>query len=136
QERGRWRVPGERWRGDPCQVCQCLPGGAVRCVPYCPLHDTGCPQGQVLREGDGGSCCTCVPAGDNATATPPGMMTALSPATPAEAPGSSRPTAGPEEPPRPPPPGWPESTETSLESPSAAEGTPGTATLPEDISSL
>ncbi|NWW40221.1 SSPO protein, partial [Panurus biarmicus] len=88
QERGRWRVPGERWRGGPCQVCQCLPGGAVRCVPYCPLRDSGCPQGQVLREGGGGSCCTCGPAGDNATATPPGMMAALSPSTRAETPGS------------------------------------------------
>ncbi|NWT62808.1 SSPO protein, partial [Erythrocercus mccallii] len=119
RDRGRWRVPGERWRGGPCQVCQCLPGGAVRCVPYCPLRRSGCPQGQVLREGDGGSCCTCGPAGEcgvprgpggaggdphplvpvtalsvpaagdnNATATPPGMVTALSPPAPAEAPGS------------------------------------------------
>ncbi|NWY64014.1 SSPO protein, partial [Erithacus rubecula] len=79
RERGRWRVPGERWRGGPCQVCQCLPGGAVRCVPYCPLRHSGCPQGQVLRQGDGGSCCTCGPAGDNATTTAPGMVTALSP---------------------------------------------------------
>ncbi|NXC23949.1 SSPO protein, partial [Campylorhamphus procurvoides] len=64
QERGRWRVTGERWRGGPCQVCQCLPSGGVRCVPYCPLRDTGCPQGHVLREGDGESCCTCGPAGE------------------------------------------------------------------------
>ncbi|NXC10215.1 SSPO protein, partial [Orthonyx spaldingii] len=112
QERGRWRVPGERWRGGPCRVCQCLPGGGVRCVPYCPLRGTGCPQvsagrgagrgeprvavtvtlpcpqGQVLREGDGGSCCTCGPAGDNAPAAPPGMVTALSPPAPAKGPGS------------------------------------------------
>ncbi|NWT77454.1 SSPO protein, partial [Prunella himalayana] len=85
QERGRLRVPGERWRGGPCQVCQCQPGGAVRCVPYCPLRRPGCAQG--LREGDGGSCCTCGPAGDNATATPPGLTAALSPPAPAEAPG-------------------------------------------------
>ncbi|NXX27058.1 SSPO protein, partial [Nicator chloris] len=122
QERGRWRVPGERWRGGPCQVCQCLPGGAVRCVPYCPLRDSGCPQGQVLREGDGASCCTCGPAGDNATATPPGMVTALSPPAPAEAPGS----------PGPPPSGWPGSAETPPEPPSAAGGTPRTATPAED----
>ncbi|NWY89696.1 SSPO protein, partial [Loxia curvirostra] len=118
QERGRWRVPGERWRGGPCQVCQCLPAGAVRCVPYCPLR--GCPQGQALREGDGGSCCTCGPAGDNATATPPGMMTALSP------PGSPGPTAGPEE---------PRSAEAPPEPPSAAGDTPRTATPPEDTPS-
>ncbi|NXI17055.1 SSPO protein, partial [Irena cyanogastra] len=119
QERGRWRVPGERWRGGPCQVCQCLPGGAVRCVPYCPLRDSGCPQGQVLREGDGGSCCACGPAGDNATATPPGMTTALSPPAPAEASGS---------------PGYegPRSTETPPEPPSAAGGAPRSATPPED----
>ncbi|NXS03360.1 SSPO protein, partial [Oxylabes madagascariensis] len=88
RERGRWRGPGERWSGGPCRVCQCLPGGTVRCVPYCPLRRSGCPQGQVLREGDIGSCCTCGPARDNATATPPGMVTAPSPPAPAEAPGS------------------------------------------------
>ncbi|NXY40038.1 SSPO protein, partial [Pomatorhinus ruficollis] len=114
-ERGRWRVPGERWRGGPCRVCQCLPGGAVRCVPYCPLRHSGCPQGQVLREGDGGSCCSCGPAGDNATATPAGTMTAPSPPAPAEAPGS----------PGPPPSGWPRSAETPPEP-------PRTATPPED----
>ncbi|NXQ64597.1 SSPO protein, partial [Anthoscopus minutus] len=158
QERGRWRVPGERWRGGPCQVCQCLPGGAVRCVPYCPLRHSGCPQGQVLREGDGGSCCTCGPAGDNATATPPGMMTALSPSAPAKgSPGYERgqvehrdlgvPKAGgrwgpspvtplppavpsrPEGPPRPPPSGWPR---TPPEPPGAAGGTHRTATPAED----
>ncbi|NXE44422.1 SSPO protein, partial [Ptilorrhoa leucosticta] len=132
QERGRWRVPGERWRGGPCQVCQCLPGGAIRCVPYCPLRHTGCPQGQVLREGDGASCCTCGPAADNATATPPAMITALSPPAPAEPPGSPRPTAGPGGPPRAPPSGWPKSAETPPETPSAAGGAPRTATPPED----
>ncbi|NWY21553.1 SSPO protein, partial [Aphelocoma coerulescens] len=131
QERGRWRVPGERWRGGPCQVCQCLPGGGVRCVPYCPLRDTGCPQGQVLREGDGVSCCTCGPAGDNATATLPAMMTALPPPAPAEPPGSPGPTAGSEGPPRPPPSGWPKSAETPPEPPSVGGGTLRTATPPE-----
>ncbi|NXS36670.1 SSPO protein, partial [Pomatostomus ruficeps] len=131
-ERGRWRVPGERWRGGPCQVCQCLPGGTVRCVPYCPLRDAGCPQGQVLREGAGGSCCSCGPAGDNATATPPEVMTALSPPAPAETPGSPGPTAGPGEPPRSPPSGWPGSAETPPELPG---DTPRTAAPPEDTPS-
>ncbi|NWV76540.1 SSPO protein, partial [Dasyornis broadbenti] len=127
QERGRWRVPGERWRGGPCQVCQCLPGGGVRCVPYCPLQDTGCPQDQVLREGDGASCCTCGPAGDNATATPPGMLTALSPPTPAEPPGSTG--YGRDK-------GGHRDLGTPPEPPSAARDTPGTATLPEDTPNL
>ncbi|NWT07429.1 SSPO protein, partial [Mionectes macconnelli] len=125
-ERGRWRVPGERWRGGPCQVCQCLPGGGVRCVPYCPLRDTGCPQGQVLREGDGGSCCSCAPAGDNATSTgiPPAMTTALSPPPPAEPPGGPS-TLGE------PPSETPKSVETPPEPLRAAGDTPRTVTLPE-----
>ncbi|NXB59652.1 SSPO protein, partial [Struthidea cinerea] len=131
QERGRWRVPGERWRGGPCQVCQCLPGGAVRCVPYCPLRDTGCPQGPPSPRRCDHHGVSVPAAGDNATATPPAMMTALSPHAPAEPPGSPGPTAGPEGPPRPPPSGWPRSAETSPEPPSAAGGTPRTATLPE-----
>ncbi|NXB09272.1 SSPO protein, partial [Cnemophilus loriae] len=123
QERGRWRVPGERWRGGPCQVCQCLPGGAVRCVPYCPLRDTGCPQGQVLREGDGGSCCTCGPAA--------GALGA-SPADPSPRSAPSSPTAGPGGPPRPPPSGWPGSAETPPEPPSAAGDIHRTATPPRN----
>ncbi|NWV10881.1 SSPO protein, partial [Ptilonorhynchus violaceus] len=83
-----------------------------------------CPQGQVLREGDGASCCTCGPAGDNATATPPGMTTALSSPAPAESPGSPGPTAGLEGPPK--------SAETPPEPLSAAGGTPRTATPAED----
>ncbi|NXA84878.1 SSPO protein, partial [Thryothorus ludovicianus] len=122
RERGRWRVPGERWRGGPCQVCQCLPGGAVRCVPYCPLRDSGCPQGQVLREGDGGSCCTCGPAGDQGRHWRRLSLTPLPHCSP------SSPTAGPEGPPRTPPSGWTRSAETPPEPPSAAGGTPGTAT--------
>ncbi|NXS15415.1 SSPO protein, partial [Mystacornis crossleyi] len=124
QERGRWRVPGERWRGGPCQVCQCLPGGGVRCVPYCPLRDTGCPQGQVLREGDGESCCTCGPAGEWGGV----------PRGPGGSGGDPRPlgAATPGGPPRPPPSGWPKSAENPPESPSAAGGTPRTVTPPED----
>ncbi|NWU14702.1 SSPO protein, partial [Cephalopterus ornatus] len=127
-ERGRWRVPGERWRGGPCQVCQCLPGGGVRCVPYCPLRDTGCPQGHVLREGDGGSCCSCSPAGEwrvrevpgGARVTPRGSP--LTPSTP------SSPTAvlaGL-------PSGTPRSAETSPAPLRAAGDTPRTVTLPEE----
>ncbi|NXB37506.1 SSPO protein, partial [Eulacestoma nigropectus] len=123
-ERGRWRVPGERWRGGPCQVGQCLPGGGVRCVPHCPLRDTGCPQGQVLREGDGGSCCSCGPAAGGHWGRPP--LTPL----PRSAPSS--PTARPGELPRPAPSGWPKGAETPPEPPSAAGGTPRTSTPPED----
>ncbi|NXC53430.1 SSPO protein, partial [Aleadryas rufinucha] len=123
QERGRWRVAGERWRGGP-RVCQCLPSGGVRCVPYCPLRDTGCPQGQVLREGDGASCCTCGPAAEGHCGGPP--LTAL----PCFAPSS--PTAGPGGPPSPEPSGWPKSAETPPEPPSASGVTPRAATPPED----
>ncbi|XP_049654923.1 SCO-spondin-like [Accipiter gentilis] len=88
QYQGRRRVPGERWRGGPCHVCQCLPSLAVRCSPYCFHRAAGCPQGQVLVEGHGDSCCYCAPAGDNGTATPPTLTTEPPSATPAEAPGS------------------------------------------------
>ncbi|NXP27869.1 SSPO protein, partial [Scytalopus superciliaris] len=116
RERGRWRVPGERWRGGPCRVCQCLPGGEVRCVPYCPLRDTGCPQGRVLREGDGGSCCTCGPAGEWGVPRGPGGERERDPTAalgglPSELPKSA------EAPPEP---------------PSAAGGIPRSVTTPED----
>lgn len=93
QYQGRRRVPGERWRGGPCHVCQCLPSLAVRCSPYCFHRAAGCPQvraggagaspggmtlpagdgdgdgdptqGQVLVEGHGDSCCYCAPAGES-----------------------------------------------------------------------
>ncbi|NXS43358.1 SSPO protein, partial [Balaeniceps rex] len=68
QQQGRRRAPGERWRGGPCRVCQCLPSLAVRCSPYCPHRAAGCPQGQVLVEGRGDSCCYCAPAGESAAA--------------------------------------------------------------------
>ncbi|XP_069738785.1 LOW QUALITY PROTEIN: SCO-spondin-like [Phaenicophaeus curvirostris] len=68
---GQRRGPGERWREGPCRVCQCLPGPAVSCSHDCPLRATGCPQGEVLVEGHGDSCCRCVQAGDNVTAVPP-----------------------------------------------------------------
>ncbi|NXK15375.1 SSPO protein, partial [Herpetotheres cachinnans] len=65
QHQGRRRAPGERWRGGPCHVCQCLPSLAVRCSPYCPHRAAGCPQGQLLVEGRGDSCCFCAPAGES-----------------------------------------------------------------------
>ncbi|NXL97102.1 SSPO protein, partial [Tyrannus savana] len=123
-ERGRWRVPGERWRGGPCQVCQCLPGGAVRCVPYCPLRDTGCPQGHVLREGDGGSCCSCTPAGDpQVRRAPAGVL--LSP-LPCSALSSATAALGG------PPSGTLRSAETPPEPTSATGDTPRTVPLPEE----
>lgn len=35
---------GDRWKSDPCQLCQCLPNLTVQCSPYCPYTFTGCPQ--------------------------------------------------------------------------------------------
>lgn len=58
QYQGRRRVPGERWRGGPCHVCQCLPSLAVRCSPYCFHRAAGCPQ---VRAGGAGAS----PAGDD-----------------------------------------------------------------------
>ncbi|XP_005404818.1 PREDICTED: SCO-spondin [Chinchilla lanigera] len=84
EQQGRmWRV-GERWRRDPCEVCQCLDPSAVHCSPYCPLGS--CPQGWLLVEAAGDSCCHCVLPGENQTAPPM--------ATPAPAPGPS-PQTGP-----------------------------------------
>ncbi|NWR40341.1 SSPO protein, partial [Tachuris rubrigastra] len=125
-ERGRWRVPGERWRGDPCHLCQCLPGGGVRCVPYCPLRDTGCPQGHVLREGDGGSCCSCAPAGERGSPGSPGGN-GSDPEVPEGAgdPATVAPVSGPAA-------GTPKSAETPLEPLSAAGDTRRTVTLPEE----
>ncbi|XP_074753624.1 SCO-spondin-like [Athene noctua] len=88
QYRGRRHSPGERWRGGPCQVCQCLPSLAIRCSPYCPHRATGCPQGQVLVEARGDSCCYCAPAGDNVTVVPTALTTEPPSAAPAEPPGS------------------------------------------------
>ncbi|XP_072707738.1 SCO-spondin-like [Ciconia boyciana] len=88
QQQGRRRAPGERWRGGPCRVCQCLPSLAVRCSAYCPHRAAGCPQGQVLVEGRGDACCYCAPASDNGTAVPPALTTEPPSAAPAEPPGS------------------------------------------------
>ncbi|XP_056190274.1 LOW QUALITY PROTEIN: SCO-spondin-like [Falco biarmicus] len=81
QHQGRRHALGERWRGGPCHVCQCLPTLAVRCSSYCPHRATGCPPGQVLVEGRGDSCCFCALAGDNGTAVPP-MLTTEPPSSP------------------------------------------------------
>ncbi|NXV76161.1 SSPO protein, partial [Atlantisia rogersi] len=76
QAQGRRRVPGERWHGGPCRVCQCLPSLAVRCSPYCPHHPSACPRGQVLVQGRGDSCCYCAPMGESggASATVGGVL--------------------------------------------------------------
>ncbi|KAM8818088.1 LOW QUALITY PROTEIN: SCO-spondin-like [Rhynchonycteris naso] len=48
----------ERWRGDPCTVCQCLYNNSItHCSPYCPLGS--CPQNSVLVEGLEQLCCHC-----------------------------------------------------------------------------
>lgn len=43
---------GERWRGGPCTVCECLHGAITHCSPYCPLGS--CPQVRGLRLWRGG----------------------------------------------------------------------------------
>ncbi|KAM9651443.1 SCO-spondin-like [Trichechus inunguis] len=76
---GRAFRAGQRWRGGPCEVCQCLYNRTVHCSPYCPLG--GCPQGWFLVEGVGAACCHCILPGENQTAHPM--------ATPAPAPAPS-----------------------------------------------
>ncbi|XP_008064182.1 SCO-spondin [Carlito syrichta] len=66
---------GERWRRGPCRVCQCLHNHTTRCSPFCPLGN--CPQGWVLVEGAGESCCHCALPGENQTIHP---MATLGPA--------------------------------------------------------
>nr|XP_045016023.1 SCO-spondin [Jaculus jaculus] len=68
EQQGHVYRVGERWRGGPCRVCQCLPSGTARCSPYCPLGS--CPQGWVLVEGTEESCCHCVLPGGSHTAPP------------------------------------------------------------------
>ncbi|EHA98275.1 SCO-spondin [Heterocephalus glaber] len=66
KQQGRVRRVGECWRRGPCRVCQCLGLSAVHCSPYCQLGS--CPQGWVLVEGVGESCCHCALPGENQTA--------------------------------------------------------------------
>uniref|UniRef100_A0A2I3GQ68 SCO-spondin n=1 Tax=Nomascus leucogenys TaxID=61853 RepID=A0A2I3GQ68_NOMLE len=79
EHQGQVHRVGERWRGGPCRVCQCLHNLTARCSPYCPLGS--CPQGWVLVEGTGESCCHCALPGENQTVQPM--------ATPAAAPAPS-----------------------------------------------
>uniref|UniRef100_A0A8D2ECW6 SCO-spondin n=1 Tax=Theropithecus gelada TaxID=9565 RepID=A0A8D2ECW6_THEGE len=78
EHQGQVHRVGERWRGGPCSVCQCLHNLTARCSPYCPLGS--CPQGWVLVEGTGESCCHCA-LPENQTVQPM--------ATPAAAPAPS-----------------------------------------------
>uniref|UniRef100_A0A8D0TL61 SCO-spondin n=1 Tax=Sus scrofa TaxID=9823 RepID=A0A8D0TL61_PIG len=80
EQHGQVHRVGERWRGGPCKVCQCLHNGTAHCSPYCPLGS--CPQDWVLVEGVGESCCHCAPPGVNWTVQPmatPGPTPAPSP---------------------------------------------------------
>ncbi|XP_017177065.1 SCO-spondin isoform X4 [Mus musculus] len=70
---------GERWRGGPCMVCECLHSSITHCSPYCPIGS--CPQGWVLVEGMGESCCHC--------ALPEKNQTVIHMTTPAPAPASA-----------------------------------------------
>ncbi|XP_044534907.1 SCO-spondin-like [Gracilinanus agilis] len=58
EHQGSTRRVGERWRWGACQVCQCLLNRTVQCSPYCSLG--ACPQGWMLVEGKGESCCHCI----------------------------------------------------------------------------
>ncbi|XP_078198084.1 SCO-spondin isoform X14 [Callithrix jacchus] len=73
EHRGQVHRVGERWRGGPCRVCQCLHNLTTRCSTYCPLG--GCPQGWVLVEGTGESCCHCA-LPENRTVQPMATPTA------------------------------------------------------------
>ncbi|XP_004594559.2 SCO-spondin [Ochotona princeps] len=68
EQRGQVHRVGERWRGGPCLVCQCLHNQTIHCSTYCPLGS--CPEGWVLEEGMGESCCHCALPGQNHTLSP------------------------------------------------------------------
>ncbi|XP_063003641.1 SCO-spondin-like [Elgaria multicarinata webbii] len=70
EHHGRAHAMGDRWRSGQCQVCQCLPNLTVQCSPYCPYSTVACPEGRVLVEGRGDTCCYCMEAGENRTAVP------------------------------------------------------------------
>lgn len=44
---------GERWRGGPCTVCECVHRSITRCSPYCPIGS--CPQVRAWECGEGGA---------------------------------------------------------------------------------
>ncbi|KAJ7322393.1 hypothetical protein JRQ81_018680, partial [Phrynocephalus forsythii] len=70
EHHGRTHAIGDRWRSGQCQVCHCLPNLTVQCSLYCPYSTVACPEGQVLVEGRGDSCCYCTEAVGNHTASP------------------------------------------------------------------
>ncbi|XP_066483571.1 SCO-spondin-like [Tiliqua scincoides] len=70
EHHGRAHAIGDRWRSGQCQVCQCLPNLMVQCSQYCPYSTVACPEGYVLVEGHGDTCCYCKESGENQTATP------------------------------------------------------------------
>ncbi|XP_069066851.1 SCO-spondin-like [Pleurodeles waltl] len=78
---GRTHSIGERWRSGQCQVCQCLPNLTVQCSQYCPFSSVACPEGQILVEASGDSCCYCSEAGGNVTAAQTPEPTAIPLAT-------------------------------------------------------
>uniref|UniRef100_A0ABM5GM22 SCO-spondin n=1 Tax=Pogona vitticeps TaxID=103695 RepID=A0ABM5GM22_9SAUR len=70
EHHGRTHAMGDRWRSGQCQVCQCLPNLTVQCSQYCPYSTVACPEGRVLVEGRGNSCCYCAEAAENQTVSP------------------------------------------------------------------
>ncbi|KAH0627733.1 hypothetical protein JD844_003874 [Phrynosoma platyrhinos] len=70
EHHGRAHAIGDRWRSGQCQVCQCLPNLTVQCSQYCPYSTVPCPEGRVLVEGWGDSCCYCTEAAENQTVIP------------------------------------------------------------------
>ncbi|XP_053120701.1 SCO-spondin-like [Hemicordylus capensis] len=70
EHHGRAHEMGGRWRSGQCQVCQCLPNLTVQCSQYCPYHTVPCPEGRVLVEGRGDTCCYCMETGENRTTAP------------------------------------------------------------------
>uniref|UniRef100_A0A4W4HMF9 SCO-spondin n=1 Tax=Electrophorus electricus TaxID=8005 RepID=A0A4W4HMF9_ELEEL len=79
---GHTHAVGDRWKGDQCQLCHCLPNLTVQCAPFCTYAATGCPQ-----------VCRCMPGWQsfwryiNIPTTPPALLTTVvSSTTPGGAP--------------------------------------------------
>ncbi|XP_075117575.1 SCO-spondin-like [Leptodactylus fuscus] len=64
---GKTHSIGERWKSGECQVCQCLPNLTVQCSHFCQFTNQGCPEGQLLVQGSGDTCCFCSESAPNVT---------------------------------------------------------------------
>ncbi|KAK1794599.1 hypothetical protein P4O66_001319 [Electrophorus voltai] len=88
---GHTHAVGDRWKGDQCQLCHCLPNLTVQCAPFCTYAATGCPQGHALIPAAGDRCCYCEDTAKNGSinipTTPAALLTTVvSSTTPGGAP--------------------------------------------------